>query len=213
MVGNGSQQHEDVDVSAQAELLERIRRNEPGAFEEFVDQYGGRILGFGMRVCGEREDAHDVAQETLIKAYEKLQELKHPAALRSWLYRVAANACLMKRRKGKYEPAVEIPLEELRPARPEGKDSLRTEIPDPSDLPDEELARREVRDRVRRAISQLPPHYRIVVVMRDMEHLSTRETADALGLAETAVKMRLHRARLMVREILESMFRDEEATA
>jgi RNA polymerase sigma-70 factor (ECF subfamily) len=194
--------------SPEAELLERIRRDEPGAFDQLVDEYGGRILGFGMRMCGEREDAQDVVQETLIKAYEKLQELQHPRALRSWLYKVAANACLMKRRKGKYEPTTEIPLEELRPSREPEAEGLKVEIPDPAELPDRELERQEVRDRVRRAIAQLPPHYRIVVLMRDIEHLSTRETAEALGVAETAVKMRLHRGRLMVREELEKMSGD-----
>jgi RNA polymerase sigma-70 factor (ECF subfamily) len=193
------------EASPEAELLARIQRDEPGAFDQLVDEYGGRILGFGIRMCGEREDAQDVVQETLIKAYEKLRQLQHPKALRSWLYKVAANACLMKRRKGKYEPTSEIPLDDLRPSPRPGAEGLPVEIPDPAELPDEELARREVRERVRHAIAQLPPHYRIVVLMRDIEHLSTREAAEALGVAETAVKMRLHRGRLMVREELEKL--------
>lgn len=191
------------DSTPEARLLERIRRNDPGAFDQLVDEYGGRILGFGMRMCGEREDAQDIVQETLIKAYQKLRQLEHPGALRSWLYKVAANACLMKRRKGKYEPTREISLDELRPSPQQRAEGLETQIPDPAELPDEELERREVRDRVRRAISRIPPHYRVVVVLRDIEHLSTRETAEALEIAETAVKMRLHRGRLMVREELE----------
>ena len=200
------------DATPEARLLERIRRDDPGAFDQLVDEYGGRILGFGMRMCGEREDAQDIVQETLIKAYQKLRQLEHPGALRSWLYKVAANACLMKRRKGKYEPTSEISLDELRPSPQQRAEGLKTEIPDPAELPDEELERREVRDRVRRAISRIPPHYRVVVVLRDIEHLSTRETAQALGLAETAVKMRLHRGRLMVREELERDGRGGEAS-
>jgi RNA polymerase sigma-70 factor, ECF subfamily len=182
-------------------LLERIRRDEPGAFEAFVSAYGDRIYGFGRRVCGETEDARDVVQDTLLQAYLSLKSLEHPEALRSWLYRVAANACLMKRRKGKYEPARELSLEDLAPRPGEGPGF---EIPDPAALPDEEYDRMRVRERVQDAIRDLPAHYRIVLVMRDMEHLSTEETAEALSLPITTVKMRLHRARLMVKQRLEA---------
>jgi RNA polymerase sigma-70 factor, ECF subfamily len=188
------------------DLLERIRRDDPEAFERFVERWGSRIYGLGLRFCGEREDAKDVLQDTLIQAYRSLKDLEHPEALKSWLYRVASNACLMKRRKGKYEPDRELSLEELAPRPDEGPG---VEIPDPASLPDEDLERDELRRRVRDAIGDLPPHYRIVIVMRDMEHLSTREVSEALSLPETAVKMRLHRARLMVRQRLESLLRQE----
>ena len=184
-----------------ATLLARIRRDEPGAFEAFVSAYGDRIYGFGRRVCGETEDARDVAQDTLLQAYLSLKGLEHPEALRSWLYRVASNACLMKRRKGTFEPARELSLEELAPRPGEGPG---IEIPDPGALPDESLERTRLRERVQAAIGDLPPHYRIVLVMRDMEHLSIEETAEALSLPVTTVKMRLHRARLMVRQRLEA---------
>jgi RNA polymerase sigma-70 factor (ECF subfamily) len=184
-----------------ATLLARIRRDEPGAFEAFVSAYGDRIYGFGRRVCGETEDARDVAQDTLLQAYLSLKGLEHPEALRSWLYRVASNACLMKRRKGKFEPARELSLEELAPRPGEGPG---IEIPDPGALPDESLERTRLRERVQAAIGDLPPHYRIVLIMRDMEHLSIEETAEALSLPVTTVKMRLHRARLMVRQRLEA---------
>ncbi len=181
------------------ELLEGIRNDEPGAFDAFVDRFGERIYGFGVRMCGEQEDAKDVFQETMLQAYRKLQQLEHPEALKSWLYRVASNACLMKRRKGKYEPARELSLEELMPRSGEGPP---VEIPDPGRLPDEEFDRLEMRKLLLQAIEELPHNYRSVLVMRDLEHLSTREVAEALELKEAAVKMRLHRARLMVRERL-----------
>jgi len=180
-------------------LLERIHGDDPEAFDEFIERYGNRIYGFGLRVCGESEDARDVAQDTLLKAYQSLKQLKEPKALRSWLYRVASNACLMKRRKGKFEPQRELSLEELMPA---GAEEASAEIPDAGDLPDDELARSEVRRAVREAIRELPPHYKIVLVLRDMEQLTTKETAEALGLPGSTVKMRLHRARLMVRRQL-----------
>ena len=185
------------------ELLRKIKADEPGAFEELVDKYGDRILGFGMKMCGEREDAKDVFQDTLMQAYRSLKKLEKPEALRSWLFRVAANACLMKRRKGKYEPVREISLDQLKPDR----DSLtNTEIPDAGVLPDDQVSRGEIREKVRQAIEEIPPHYRIVVLLRDMEHFSTREVASMLDLPVSTVKMRLHRGRLMVRDRLESLF-------
>jgi RNA polymerase sigma-70 factor (ECF subfamily) len=157
-------------------------------------------------MCGQREDARDVLQDTLIQAYVSLKDLRHPEALRSWVYRVAANACLMMRRKGKFEPQREVSLEDL---MPRGSSGPRAEIPDPASLPDEELARSELRQVVRAAVEQLPVQYRIVLVLRDMEHLPTAEVAQALDLPESTVKMRLHRARLMVRQSLEATFSGE----
>lgn len=188
------------------ELLEKIRAGEPNAFDELVGMYGDGIYGFGMRMCGEREDAKDVLQDTLLQAYRSLKDLKHPEALKSWLYRVAANACLMKRRRGKFEPKQELSLDDLKPDR---DDVGRTEIPDAGALPDEELSREEVRGRVRDAIGELPAHYRIVLVLRDMEHFSTAEVSRMLELPVSTVKMRLHRARLMLRERLETEFAQE----
>ena len=182
-----------------AELLKKIRQGEPGAFEAFVDRFGDRIYGFGVRMCGEREDARDVAQDTLLQAYLSLKNLKHPEAMRSWVYRVVSNACLMKRRKGNYQANREISLDDLMPT--EGEDFSGV-IPDPGRGSDEELLLSETREAVRAAIDTLPPHYRVVLMLRDMEHFSTRETADMLDLPESTVKMRLHRARLMVRKEL-----------
>ena len=182
-----------------AELLKKIRADEPGAFEAFVDRFGDRIYGFGVRMCGEREDARDVAQDTLLQAYRSLGKLKHPEALKSWVFRVVSHACLMKRRKGSYQTNREISLDDLMPG--EGED-FSSRIPDPGPGADEELVLSETRDAVRAAIGLLPPHYRMVLMLRDMEQFSTRETADILDLPESTVKMRLHRARLMVRSEL-----------
>jgi RNA polymerase sigma-70 factor (ECF subfamily) len=188
------------DAANDADLLRRIQQDDPGAFDDFVNRYGDRIYGFGLRMCGEREDARDIVQETLIKAFESLKTLKEPKALRSWLYRVASNACLMKRRKGKFEPRRELSLEELMPRNAE---SAAFEIPDDGETPDDAIERNRTREAVRDAIRALPPHYRIVVLMRDIEQLSTKEVSAALDLPETTVKMRLHRARLAVRQYLE----------
>lgn len=188
-------------AASDSDLLRKIQDGDPRAFDDFVNHYGDRIYGFGLRMCGEREDARDIVQETFIKAFESLKTLKEPKALKSWLYRVAANACLMKRRKGKFEPKKELSLDALMPRDP---DSAAFEIPDPSDAPDDSVARNETRRAVREAIRSLPPHYRIVLLLRDIEQLTTREVSDALELPETTIKMRLHRARLGVRKYLES---------
>jgi len=186
---------------SESDLLQKIQDGDPQAFDEFVNLYGDRIYGFGLRMCGEREDARDVVQETFIKAFESLKTLKEPKALKSWLYRVASNACLMKRRKGKFEPQRELSLEDL---MPKDAGSAAFEVPDDADAPDDSVARNETRRAVREAIRSLPPHYRIVLLLRDIEQLSTREASEALELPETTIKMRLHRARLGVRRYLES---------
>ncbi len=184
-----------------AELMKRIQSDAPGAFEAFVDRFGDRIYGFGLRMCGEREDARDVAQDTLLQAYRSLKNLKHPEAMRSWVYRVVSNACQMKRRKGHYQVNHEVSLEELMPA---GGSEFADTLPDPAETPDAAALRAETEDLVRKAIDALPAHYRIAVLLRDMEQFSTRETARILDIAESTVKMRLHRGRLMVRRELES---------
>jgi RNA polymerase sigma-70 factor (ECF subfamily) len=183
-----------TDAASDIDLLERIKRDDPAAFDIFVERYGDRLYGFSSRMCGEREDARDTVQETLFQVFRSLKDLKEPKAFRSWLYRVASNACLMRRRKGKYEPERELSLEELMPDRADTASDA---------LPEDEFFREEKRQKVREAIRTLPPHYRVVLVLRDMEQLSTKEASEALDLPESTVKMRLHRARLGVRKSLE----------
>lgn len=186
-------------VETDRELLASIHRDDPGAFEAFVRRYGGRIFAFGMRVCGETEDAKDVSQDTLLQAFRALKDVNEPKALRSWLYRVVSNACLMRRRKGKYEPKRELTLEEL---MPRGREDAEIQIPDTAALPDDEVARGEIQAAVHAGIRELPPEYRMVLLLRDIEQLSTHEVAFALKVTEGTVKMRLHRARLMLRKVL-----------
>ena len=186
-------------VDADSLLLDKIHKDEPDAFDRLVELYGDRIFAYGMRMCGHREDASDVFQDTLLQAFRSLKTLKEPKALRSWLYRVVSNSCLMKRRKGKFEPRRELSLEELMPA---GAEQAAVEIPDLADLPVDALLRDEARRAVHDAIDSLPPSYREVLMLRDIEQLSTREAAQALGLPESTIKMRLHRGRVMVRNHL-----------
>ncbi len=178
------------------DLIRRLQREEPAAFDEFFELLGPRVLRFGIRMCGEREDARDVLQETFLKALDSVKELRHPEAVRSWLFRIAANACLMKRRRSKFLKE-EVALDDAlpNPAEMQGK-------PFWAGLPDRALEDAELRGRIRRAVLDLPPLYRSVLVMRDMEGMDTGDVASALGVSRDVVKMRLHRARAKVREAL-----------
>lgn len=186
-------------------LLESIRKGEENAFENLVSLIQRTVLSFGMKVCGHTQDAEDTMQQTLLQAFKSLPKLqiRNAKAFRVWLYKVAKNSCLMMRRRGKYEPERELSLDHLMPSH-EGPESL--EIPDWSRIPEKELLRTEVRDVIRNAVLDLTVQYRSVLVLRDMEQLSTEEAAEALNLSKGTVKIRLHRARLYVRKRLEDYF-------
>lgn len=157
-------------------------------------------------MCGDREDAEEVAQETLLKVFENFSQVREPERVRPWVFRVAKNACLMKRRKSMFAPAVELSLDQLMPARQDG-DPVRIEIADWSALPEDLLLQAELRDTLTAAIGELPETYRSVILLRDLEELSTQETAEILELTEDVVKTRLHRARLAVRQKLDERLR------
>jgi RNA polymerase sigma-70 factor (ECF subfamily) len=182
-------------------LAEALIAGRPEAFEPFVGRFGPLILNFGRRMCGQRDDAEDVLQDTLLKAYLSLKDLREPAALKSWVYRVAANSCLRMRRHGRYEPEQEISLDDVLPAPGEGDGP--PEIPDWSDVPLDRLLQGELKQKLEQAILDLPKDFRVVLVLRDQEGFSTLETAGILGITETLAKVRLHRARLAVRKAME----------
>lgn len=178
-------------------LLRLVREGDNGAFDLLVDRYGRRILAFGLRMCGHHHDAEDVFQETLIAAYGGLSEIRDPKAVRTWLFKVASNHCLMRRRRD--QPNRNVSLEEMKaPAwDQEGYNVEGITIP-----PVDAAERAELRRMLERALGSLDSEHRMVVILRDLEGFSTRETADIMDLSLSAVKMRLHRARLSLREAL-----------
>lgn len=182
-------------------LAEALIAGRPEAFEPFVERFGPLIRNFGRRMCGHRDDADEVLEETLLTAYLSLKELRDPAALRAWVFRVAANACLKMRRHERSGGAHEIGLEEVLPAP--GDAGGPPQIPDWSELPLDRLLQDELRAKLDEAILGLPGDYRIVLLLRDQEGFSTRQTAEMLGISETLAKVRLHRARLALRKALE----------
>jgi RNA polymerase sigma-70 factor (ECF subfamily) len=186
--------------------LNEMKTGKPEAFERFFALIEKRVFAFGLKVCGHVEDAKDALQETLLGAFKALPSLdfKDSRALNVWLYKVAKNSCLMMRRKSMHQPEYELSLDQFMPGS--GDEGGPIEIPDWSNLPDDALLKAELQEIIRQAILALPTQYRMALVLRDMEQLSTKEVAEALGISEQNVKIRLHRARLFLRQELECYF-------
>ena len=180
----------------QAILL--LKRGDAGAMEKAVALLQQSVFSFSMRVCGQRQDAEDTMQEVLVKSLPYLAKFDSSKALAVWLYKVAKNRCLMSRRRSKFAPKVELSLEELMPDR-DDFERLDGRI---SVSPEGAAIRGEQGQRLREAIRSLPPHYRIVLVLRDMEGLTDEEVAEITGLRQGTIRVRLHRARLFVRKEL-----------
>ena len=200
-----------MDKQRETELTRALMDGHAGAFEEFVEHFRSKIFQYSWLMCGQREDAEEVAQETLLRVFESLSQLREPERVRPWVFRIAKNACLMKRRKSIFAPMQELSLDELVP--PAGRDGepRAFEIGDSSSLPEDELLRSELRVALHRAIAELPQTYRAVVLLRDLEELSTEETAQILDISPDAVKTRLHRGRLALRQNLGGYLRSAEA--
>jgi RNA polymerase sigma-70 factor (ECF subfamily) len=160
------------------------------AFDAFVEHFRARVFQYSYLMCGHREDAEEVAQDTLMKVFESFASLREPEKVRSWVFRIAKNECLMKRRRSLFAPQHEFPVEES------------VHEPSSREMPDAEVYRHELQLALTAAIRQLPPNYRSVVLLRDIEELSTEETAEILELSADAVKQRLHRGRLALRKLL-----------
>ena len=159
---------------------------------------------FSLLVCGNPHDAEDVMQEALLKTYRHVKKIEHPEAFRTWLFRTVRNFCLMKRRKHVGEPSHLLPLDGA-PADGEGM-SRRSRTPmdvaDAGKRPDEQAMNAWLGRRLRAALAGLAPVDRMIVLLREMEGLSTREVAEITQLSEDNVKTRLHRARGKLRELL-----------
>jgi RNA polymerase sigma-70 factor (ECF subfamily) len=193
-----------VDRDREIELAKALLAGEPDAFDRFVEHFRSKIFHYSWLMCGHREDAEEVAQETLLKVFESFSQLQEPEKVRPWIFRVAKNACLMKRRKSVFAPERELSLEEFLPVSYGEGGHRHIEIADWSRLPDDELLRSELRATLDSAIRELPESYRPVVMLRDIEELSTEETAQVLDLSVDVVRTRLHRGRLAIRQKLDA---------
>jgi len=187
------------------DLITQFKDGSTKAMEGIVQRYEGRIFNFVLRMCGQVQDAEDVMQETFLSAFRSLHEFREKTKLKNWLFRIASRACIKKRRKKKFEPHKEIPLESLLVQKgSRGKD----EVPDWSSDPAEDLLRSELKQVIEDAIRSLPPKYRLVFNLRDFNGFDTEETAEILGITTQSVKTRLHRARLYLREKISDHYKD-----
>ena len=190
-------------------LITASQAGDPAALDELVRAHQGRVYAFAMRMCRNVEDAKDILQETFVGMLRSLREFREESRFTTWLYRIAANACLKKRRRGVFEPRPEqeLSLDQLVP-HPEA-DGRRPEIPDWSTDAEQALLQGELTAQMESAIDKLPREYKIVLLLRDVEGFSAEETAEVLHLSIPAVKSRLHRARVHLRDRVNRYFREK----
>jgi RNA polymerase sigma-70 factor (ECF subfamily) len=182
-------------------FLKRLGAGDPFAFARLVEENQSQIYTLALRMLGDRHEAEDVLQETFLSAYKALPDFEGRSSLGTWLYRIASNASLMRLRKKQPDT---ISVDE--PVTLDDGESLPRQLADWSNLPEGELLSYETRQVMDDAIAELPKSLRIVFILRDIEGLSTAETGEVLDLSEGAVKTRLHRARLWLRERLSAYF-------
>lgn len=176
-------------------LLDAARAGDTDALEKLLKRYQQTVYRFGMKMCRHPEDAEDVVQETLMAVARTVRGFRGSSSVTTWLYKIAHNFCIKKRRKSKFAPDREESLDEDR-----GGDGQPLQVADPGRSPEEAAAAGEVEAALQEAIWSLDPMYREVLVLRDIEGLTAPQVAEILGLGVAAVKSRLHRARSTVRE-------------
>jgi RNA polymerase sigma-70 factor (ECF subfamily) len=191
----------DVDVKGEyAGLVKAAATGDRGAMERLLVRAQEVAYRFSLLVCGHPEDAEDVMQDALLRTYQHVGDISEPEAFRTWLYTTVRNACLMKRRRRAGEPSRFVSLEH---GIETTAGTVRVDVADQSRSMDQRLVDGWLDGRLRHALKHLPPSYRMVVVMREIEGLSTKEVASIAGVSEANVKTRLHRARLMLGRQLE----------
>jgi RNA polymerase sigma-70 factor, ECF subfamily len=183
-----------------AGLVKAAAAGDRAAMEALLVRAQEVAYRFSLLVCGHPQDAEDVMQDALLKTYQHVGRISEPGAFRTWLYTTVRNACLMKRRRRAGQPARFESVEHGVDTR---GGTVPVDVPDSSRPVDQQLIDGWMDGRLRHALEQLPPAYRMIVVMREIEGLSTKEVAAIAGIAESNVKQRLHRARLMLRKQLE----------
>lgn len=186
-----------MEEHAEVRWARELAAGHPDAFDRFVETFRTKIFQYSFLMCGQREDAEEVSQEALLKVFENFAQLRDPRNVRSWVFRIARNACMMKRRKSVFAPARELSLDAA--AGAERGAQIAGELADTSRGPDELLLSSERSEALHAALRELPETYRTVVLLRDIEELSTEEAAEVLEVSRDVVKTRLHRARMALR--------------
>ena len=195
-------------------LFERLRAGDAAALEPLMERFGSRVYRVATGICGSAADAEEVVQDVFLILFRKAGSFEGRAALGTWLYRIAVNTSLNKRRGKRAE--LEEPLEDLLPSykddgHRQGDRSFL--LADWSQMPDATLLSKEGRETIRAAVDRLPYHYRAVLILRDVEELSSEAVAEILGESVASVKSRLHRARMALREVLTLTYASGSAPA
>lgn len=175
--------------SPEVVLARRLVQGDQAAMQQFVELFQRKVFQYTWLMCGHREDAEEVAQDTLLKVFENWEQLRDPENIKPWVFRIARNCCMLKRRKSAFAPAEELPIHDV-------------PVESAAVGPDEILLRKEIHAELERALRAIPESYRAVILLRDLEEMSTAETASLLEITEDNVKQRLHRGRAMLRKAL-----------
>ena len=192
------------------EVVRHVQQGTPEAFDELVRRYQNRLYRFGRRVCRNTEDAKDMLQETLIGAFRGLHGFRGGAKFSVWLYQIAKHACMRLQRKSAFEPEHMMSIEAL---SPDDREKQTLAFADWRHTPVQALLNAELRGVLDETLHAMPPDYRLVFQLRDVEGFSVAETAQILECSDAAVKTRLHRARLFARKQLHAYYQGKRRDA
>ena len=189
------------------DLIQRINSGQVDQFHDLVKRYEQKLYNFSLRMCRDHSDAEDMVQDTFLNIFKYLKDFRYESKFKNWLYKVAASTCIKKRRKSKFAPEKELSLDEF---RPNDEAEAPEEVPQWAQMPLDKLLNAELTGAVHQGILAIPKKYRMVIVLRDIEGFSTAETAQILNLSPANVKVRLHRARLFLRDKLKGYFENDQ---
>ncbi len=189
-----------ADDDNERDMVERLRGGDKSACAQCVELHAPGLYRLAYRLMGDEAEAEDIVQETFLSAFKSIDSFEWRSGLKTWLYRIATNAALMRlRRKTPFSVSVDLPEEE-------GAATVPAQLFDWCCLPEQDFATSEAKTELEAAIRALPEKLRAVFVLRELEGLSGEETAQTLGVSIENVKTRLHRARLWLRERLAGYF-------
>ena len=185
--------------NGERDLIGRMRARDGSAVDDLASLYGPRIQQLAFRYLKNWEDAEEVAQDVLLKVYRKIEAFRGDAALSSWIYRITFNTAMSRLRTGRFNKNAEVQSAEL---QIDGMEHVKAEPADWSSLADDQVMRGQMRERLIDALTHLPEVYRVPVILRDIQGLSTEEASAVLRVKPQTLKSRLHRGRLILRQYL-----------
>jgi len=188
------------------ELIRAINSGQYGRFPDLVKRYEQKLYNFSLRMCRDPADAEDTVQETFLNVFKYLKDFRYESKFKNWLYRIAASTCIKRRRKSKFAPERELSLDAF---YHQEESESPNQVPNWALMPLDRMLNNELLDQINQAVFSLPEKYRLVIVLRDIEGFSTAETSQILNVSPANVKVRLHRARLFLRDKLKGYFENE----